>query len=236
MSSTLHPEVLWAQRSSETEDAQNVLFVTINLPDIQKDSLKFDLQPTKVSFAAKAGDAAKGIQEKDYAFDLDFFAEIDPEASSHKLTTRSLVLNLRKKEKQAEYWPRLTKEKVRSQFIKTDFSKWVDEDEQEGEAAPAEDEDFMGGMPGGMGGMPGMGGMGGMPGMGGMGGMPGMGGMGGMPGMEGMGGMDMEKLMAQMGQMGAGGAGPSGSGADDDDDDDSDDDGPPPLEEAEPAK
>ena len=53
----------------------------------------------------------------------------------------------------------------------------------------------MGGMGGGMGGMPGMGGMGGMPGMGGMGGMPGMGGMGGMPGMGGMGGMpDMDGM------------------------------------------
>ena len=78
---------------------------------------------------------------------------------------------IRKKDKQAEYWPRLTKEKVKNAFIKTDFSKWVDEDEQDG--VPVADEDFdMGGM-GGMGGMPGMGGMGGMPGMGGMGGMPG---------------------------------------------------------------
>ncbi|KAL1663565.1 HSP20-like chaperone [Schizophyllum commune] len=212
MSSTLHPEVLWAQRSSETDETKNVLYVTINLPDIQENTLQLDLQPTKISFKAKAGDAAKGIQERDYAFDLDFFAEIVPESSSHKLTSRSLVLNLRKKEAKAEYWPRLTKEKVRSQFIKTDFSKWVDEDEQDGEGAgPADDEDFMGGMPG----------------------MGGMGGMGDMGGMGGMGGMDIQKMMAQMGQ---GGAGPSGTSADDDEDDDSDDDGPPPLEEAEPAK
>lgn len=71
--------------------------------------------------------------------------------------------------------------------MKTDFSKWVDEDEQEGAAVEeTEDMDPMGGM----GGPPGMGGMGGMPGMGGMGGMPGMGGMGGgMPG-----GMDFAKV------------------------------------------
>jgi hypothetical protein len=30
----------------------------------------------------------------------------------------------------------LTKEKVKSNFLKTDFSKWVDEDEQDGEVAP----------------------------------------------------------------------------------------------------
>lgn len=115
--------------------------------------------------------------------------------SAKNLTSRSLSLLLRKKEKKAEFWPRLTKEKVRTQFIKTDFSKWVDEDEQDGDVPAVDDE--MEGM-GGMGGMPGMGGMGGMPGMGGMGGMPGMGGMGGMPGMPGgmggMGGMDLEAV------------------------------------------
>lgn len=92
--------------------------------------------------------------------------------SSQSLTSRHLALRLRKKELKAEYWPRLTKEKVRNAFIKTDFSKWVDEDEQDGEKA-ALDDDFD---------------------MGGMGGMPGMGGMGGMPGMGGMGGMDLESV------------------------------------------
>lgn len=48
------------------------------------------------------------------------------------------MLILRKKAARAEYWPRLTKEKVRNQWIKTDFSKWVDEDEQD--EVPAIDE------------------------------------------------------------------------------------------------
>lgn len=30
-----------------------------------------------------------------------------------------------------EYWPRLTKDKAKLQFLKTDFDKWVDEDEQD---------------------------------------------------------------------------------------------------------
>ena len=54
------------------------------------------------------------------------------------VTSRAIVLILRKKAARAEYWPRLTKEKVRNQWIKTDFSKWVDEDEQD--EAPAVDE------------------------------------------------------------------------------------------------
>lgn len=50
------------------------------------------------------------------------------------VTTRAIVLVLRKKELKQEYWPRLTKEKPNRNWIKTDFSKWVDEDEQDGAA------------------------------------------------------------------------------------------------------
>lgn len=117
-------------------------------------------------------------------------SKIGAQESLKNLTDRSFVLVLRKKEKKAEFWPSLTKEKLKVSWLKTDFSKWVDEDEQDEKAAADEDLEGMGGM----GGMPGMGGMGGMPGMGGMGGMPGMGGMGGLPGMGGMGGMDFEQV------------------------------------------
>ncbi|KAF7340103.1 CS domain-containing protein [Mycena venus] len=228
---TVHPEVLWAQRSSESDETKNIIYLTINLPDIQESSLK--IRPPAHQNNLRGNIWKKTGHEKKYAFNLEFFSEIVPEKSSKKLSTRSLYLVLRKKENQAEYWPRLTKEKVKNAYIKTDFSKWVDEDEQDGQEAKddADLEDAMGGM----GGMPGMGGMG-MPGMGGMGmpGMPGMGGMGmpGMGGMGGPGGMDFEKMMAEMGGAGGFGAGGSGGG----DDDDSDDDGPPPLEDAEPAK
>lgn len=91
-------------------------------------------------------------------------------------------MTLVKADLNTEYWPRLSKDKKVS-FIKTDFSKWVDEDEQDGEVLEKEDDDM------GMGGMPGM------PGMGGMGGMPGMEGLGGMGGgMPGMGGMDIQQV------------------------------------------
>ena len=105
-----------------------------------------------------------------YAFALDLFAEVDPKVrslfystrytltaiqlSTKRLTSRSLNVVLRKKELKSEFWPRLTKEKLKTPFIKTDFSKWVDEDEQDGNPTK-DDEDFVGGIPGmddGMGG------------------------------------------------------------------------------------
>ena len=146
-----------------------------------------------------------------YGFTMEFFAGIVKAESKFNAKGRNPIITLAKEDKEAEYWTRLTKEKVKNSRITVDWNKWVDEDEEQ--EAPEVGGDFdpsmmsqfggggAGGMPGmgGMGGMPGMGGMGGMPGMGGMGGMPGMGGMGGMPGMGGMGGMDMEALMKQMG-------------------------------------
>ena len=146
---------------------------------------------------------------------MEFFAGIVKADSKFNAKGRNPIITLAKADAEAEYWPRITKEKVKNSRITVDWNKWVDEDEEDaapevgGDVDPSMMSQFGGGgmpgMPGGMGGMPGMGGMGGMPGMGGMGGMPGMGGMGGMPGMGGpggMGGMDMEALMKQMGGMG----------------------------------
>ncbi|PWN51279.1 HSP20-like chaperone [Violaceomyces palustris] len=84
--------------------------------------------------------------EKIYDFKLDFFEEIDVEASKQHQTSKSLYLVLRKKEVKLDYWPRLTKEKIRLHNVKTDFDKWVDEDEQTGDL-----DDIAGGL-GGMGG------------------------------------------------------------------------------------
>lgn len=71
------------------------------------------------------------------------------------MSSRSLSLVIQKKDLEPEYWPRLTKEKIKNAFLKTDFSKWVDEDEQDEVAALPEEPDLGmgGGMPGLDGGM-----------------------------------------------------------------------------------
>ncbi|KAK4058431.1 p23 chaperone protein wos2 [Microbotryomycetes sp. JL221] len=223
------PEVLWAQRSSETEPEKNVIYLTINVSELDP-SYKLEIAPTKISFSGHpkqsggTGTAAK-IESTTYSFDMDLFGEV--EEIKRTLTGKNLSLVLRKKEAKAEYWPRLTKDKTKLNYLKTDFSKWVDEDEQDEEE---EMPDLGAGA--GMGGMPGMGGMGDMGGMGGMGGMGDMAGMmGGMGGgMGGAGGMDFAKLMEQMKASGIG-AGGDGEG-DAPEEEDEDDEGPPPLESA----
>ncbi|OLN92205.1 Protein wos2 [Colletotrichum chlorophyti] len=150
MSATATPEVLWAQRSSSSDASKNFVYLTISVPDVPASDLKLDLKPTGLSFAGKSN-----TLKRDYAVDLEFFAEIDPAESKINHTAKNVELKLQKKELKEEYWPRLLKESKKVHFLKTDFDKWVDEDEQD----EAGEEDFS--QFGGMGGMPGMGGAGG---------------------------------------------------------------------------
>jgi hypothetical protein len=99
-----------------------------------------------------------GSDEREYAFKLDLYEPVVPEESTKSLSDRHFAVVLRKKEKKLEFWPRLTKEKVKTTYVKTDFDKWVDEDEQEDKDVAFDDDDFnMGGA--GLGGMGGPGGM-----------------------------------------------------------------------------
>lgn len=151
------PEVLWAQRSSKTEAAKNFIYLTISVPDVKPANLKLDLKPQSVTFSGHS-DSLK----RDYHVELEFYAEIDVSASKVHHTAKNVEFKLIKKELKEEFWPRLLKNAQKVHFLKTDFDKWVDEDEQD--EAP---EDDLGNM-GGMGGMPGMGDMSSM--MGGAGG------------------------------------------------------------------
>jgi len=194
--------IKWAQRSDS-------LYITIALADVSEETIQ--LTDTELHFKGTSGGKLYGVSIK-------FFKPIDSEAegSTYKVSPKSVQMHVLKKDKEdEEFWPRLLEDKLlEKNQVSTDWSRYVDEDEEEEgfDKSGLEGGNAMGGMPPGMaGGMPG--GMGGMPG--GMGGMPGMGGggMGGMPGMEGMGGgggmggMDMEALMKQMGAMGGGAGG-----------------------------
>ncbi|KAI0536045.1 HSP20-like chaperone [Xylaria digitata] len=169
--SQVTPEVLWAQRSSSTDAEKNFIYLTISVPDVPKENLKLDLQPTSLTFHGHSE-----TLKRTYHLELSFYAEIDVENSKISHTARNVEMKLRKKALNEEYWPRLLKDAAKVQFLKTDFDKWVDEDEQN--EAPEEDFSQFGGM-----GMPGMGGMGGMGGgdfggidfskLGGAGGAPG---------------------------------------------------------------
>lgn len=184
---TQTPTVLWAQRSSEDDAAKNIIYLTIQISD--PIDLKIDLKSDHLIIDSKSNDSV--YSSIDYHLQIDFFKEIDPDQS--KINTENgshIFMILRKKDQQEEYWPRLTKEKLKYHYIKTDFDKWVDEDEQD--EVKDDPNDFGG--PGGPGGAMDFSQM-----------LSGMGGLGGTGGSGGPGGVDLSALASQLGQ--AGGAG-----------------------------
>ena len=66
---------------------------------------------------------------------MEFFAAIDKSESKFNTTGRNPIITLSKKEKEEEYWPRITKDKIKNSRITVDWGKWVDEDEED--EAPA---------------------------------------------------------------------------------------------------
>lgn len=147
------------------------------MADVSPSSLKLDLKPTGLTFTGTSE-----TLKRTYHLELEFYAEIDPAESKIHHTARDVEIKLRKKDLDDAYWPRLLKEAKKVHFLKTNFDKWVDEDEQN--EAPEEDFSQFGGMgerfpppppptpckprilTAHAGGMPGMGGAGGMGGMG----------------------------------------------------------------------
>ena len=131
--------VLWAQRSSDSDPEKNFIYLTISVPDVPKEDIKLELKPQSLTFTGTSG-----TLHRKYHLDLEFYAEIDPEHSKINHTAKNIEMKLQKKDLKEEYWPRLLKENKKFHFIKTDFDKWVDEDEQD--EAPEEDFSQFGGM------------------------------------------------------------------------------------------
>lgn len=151
---------------SEFEPEKNIIYLTVSIPELDP-SYKLEVTSNKLTFSGHstppaATATASAVEPKTYEFELDLFGEV--EEVKRTLTGKNLSLILRKKEASEDYWPRLTKEKVKLNFLKvrpaflldqhahratlltcarrvrsqTDFSKWKDQDEQEDEE-PAEE-------------------------------------------------------------------------------------------------
>ena len=136
MSVPLHPPLCWAQRS-------DTVLITIPLQDCKNVSIKFT---TSLSFTATSGG-------KEYECNLPLFDAVVPEESSSVTRPRQVEIKLQKKSGTGEYWPRLTKEKSKSQHIQMDWNRWKDEDDTKAGAADDLGDFGMGGGGGGMGGM-----------------------------------------------------------------------------------
>ncbi|GLT77264.1 hypothetical protein SLA2020_488660 [Shorea laevis] len=124
-----HPTVKWAQRS-------DVLYITVDLQDAQ--DVKLKLEPEgKFSFSATSG-----ADKIPYEVDIDLYDKVDVNESKSSVGKRNICYLVKKAEN--KWWKRLIKQEGRPPvFLKVDWDKWVDEDEEhEQEKKLGSDMDF----------------------------------------------------------------------------------------------
>ncbi|KAL6893585.1 hypothetical protein ACP4OV_007683 [Aristida adscensionis] len=122
------PELLWAQRSEK-------IYLTISLPDAKDVVLKTEPQGLFTFSAVANGEP--------FSFTLELFGSILPEGSKTrtKLGLRNIICSIQKEKK--GWWKRLLKSEEKHPYIKVDWNKWCDEDD-ESEASMDSDDDFDG--------------------------------------------------------------------------------------------
>uniref|UniRef100_A0A1D1YFE6 Co-chaperone protein p23 n=1 Tax=Anthurium amnicola TaxID=1678845 RepID=A0A1D1YFE6_9ARAE len=113
-----HPEVKWAQRV-------NNVYITIVLPDAK--NVNINLEPEGVlSFSANAG-----AENHFYELKLDLYDKVNVEESKTNIGARNILCVIEKLEK--VWWKKLLRGDGKPpHYLKVDWDKWVDEDEDTG--------------------------------------------------------------------------------------------------------
>jgi len=132
-SGELRPPIEWAQR-------KDTVLLTIQVEDCKEPQI--DVQPTSLHFKGFGG-----AERHTYEGTIEFYAEVNPEKVKKAITGRSIELVIHKKES-GPYWPRLTKDKAKVHWIKVDFTKWKDSDDEEEKKEDYDLNDMMGQMGG----------------------------------------------------------------------------------------
>lgn len=110
-----HPEVLWAQRSDK-------VYLTVALPDAKDVSVKTESHGL-FSFSAT------GAQGKPFDFSLELYGPVNSEGCKIRVGLRNIICSIQKEQK--GWWKRLLKaEEKPAPYIKVDWNKWCDEDEE----------------------------------------------------------------------------------------------------------
>ncbi|RAL39189.1 hypothetical protein DM860_002722 [Cuscuta australis] len=118
------PEVLWAQRYGK-------VYLTISLPDAKNVSVEPDS-------AGVFAFSAMGALGEPFSFTLQLFDCIVPKDCKTKFGLRNILCSIQKEQK--SWWPRLLKSDQKPPpYIKVDWNKWCDEDDEESSDADFDD-------------------------------------------------------------------------------------------------
>merc|ERR1712235_184235 len=119
-------QTVWAMRTDkvymafEVEDAENVEVM------FEEQRIVFTCSQVKLINNKKSNEMKK------YRNEIDLFGKVKPADCGYQIFGRCIKCLLPRQEV-GEYWPRLTKEKQKIHWLKVDFSRWRDEDDDEGE-------------------------------------------------------------------------------------------------------
>ncbi|CAH2033647.1 unnamed protein product [Thlaspi arvense] len=112
-----HPTVKWAQRSDK-------VYITVELPDAE--DVKLKLEPEGKFFFS----ATSGASKTPYEVDLDLLDNVDVNESKASVSSRYVCYLVKKAE--SKWWNRLIKQEGKPPvYVKVDWDKWVDEDEED---------------------------------------------------------------------------------------------------------
>ncbi|KNA20957.1 hypothetical protein SOVF_047610 isoform B [Spinacia oleracea] len=110
-----HPSVKWAQTSDK-------IYLTIELPDAKDVKMKLEPEGKFLFSAVKDGNR--------YEVDIELLDMINVKESKYNIGVRHIVYVIQKAEK--KWWSRLIKQQGKPPvFLKVDWDKWVDEDEED---------------------------------------------------------------------------------------------------------
>lgn len=138
------PQVLWAQRRDK-------ILLTVVLENCVNPIIK--LKENSLYFKGKGG---SNLTEHEVL--MEFNKTVDPNTSQQRVTGREITFVVAKAEDSYGFWPRLLSDSKKVHYLKTDFDKWKDEDDTDGEEGGNNENFNLDEMMASMGGMQGAGG------------------------------------------------------------------------------
>jgi len=108
--------VLWAQRNGE-------LFLKVDLQDIKNPVFDLNEEANLLKFSGKSNG-------KPVEVEIEFYAPIKKEGSVYVVHGKATEMVIQKKES-GPHWPRLLKGKEKVTWLRVDWSKFVDDDDED---------------------------------------------------------------------------------------------------------
>ena len=119
-SNITNPIIKWAQRKKK-------VFITIDAVEVKNPLI--DIVDGKVLKFQGTDSNHK------YGFEIELYDEVVKDDSKYTLDSRNIFLNIEKKTA-GPFWPRLTQENKKLNWVQVDWKHYVDEDEEEENEGP----------------------------------------------------------------------------------------------------